>query len=201
MDSEDSELALLEARWRRSGERADLLAWLRARHEAGGLEAERVELAAALGHGVAREARAAVDLPELESDLRDWVIGLERWGIEPCVRAALVAVRFLTDADPDQACRRAAAIGALETLLACPCDEHEKAARVAWTDDAAWAAEVPWSEFAAEVAWNARWKVHSEDEVREAIRRDLLAWALDAPVRPWDASGTWGEGRTPSPEE
>jgi hypothetical protein len=187
----DAELRALLRRWKETQDRDDGVAYLRARVWRGGLEGELVELAAHLGDEVAQIALDA-DVPGPDPDLRDWVIGLERWGIEASVRAAVSASLLRIPADEPPQSPRVKAIRSALVLLKCPCDKHEKEARIAWSEDADWAFEVPWSEFAAEVAWAARWET-SEERVRERITAALLPWALgvEGPAASWDTPGTW----------
>jgi hypothetical protein len=55
----------------------------------------RVELAAYVGDPAARAVLSAPAPPEL--DLDEWVRGLQRWGKEPCVRAARAAVELVRE--------------------------------------------------------------------------------------------------------
>ena len=188
----DARLRALLRRWRETQDEADGVAYLRARLEVGGLEAERVELAAFLGHEVALSALGAREAFPRPSDLRDWVFQLERYGLEACVRAAVACLRMILPAEEPEESPRREGIRAAERLLTCPCDKHEKEARIAWTEDASWANEVPWAELAAEVAWSARWR-SSEQAVREAIAEVLVPWALEETPKSWDAPGTWND--------
>ncbi len=193
----DADLRELERRWQETNALADHVAYLRARKKLGPLAVERLDLAAYLGHEAARLAvgpERFEALPALVPDLRDWVLGLERWGIEASVRAAVAAVRLILPADEPAGAPSKKGLRAAEALLACPCDKHEKAARIAWTQDAGWSSEIAWAELSADAAWHSRW-VTSEEDVRVAITERLLPWALgeEGPAREWDAPGTGGD--------
>jgi hypothetical protein len=103
------------------------------------------------------------------------VLGFEAWGDEIAVRTLLALA----------ALRRAHsivvpgnAVPAAEGLVRCPCLEHERKARIAWSQDAPWSGDFDWAELAAEVAWETSWKT-SPEAVREAICEALLPWALE----------------------
>ena len=184
-------LRALERAWRASGAEADELAYLRARVGAGGLEAERVELAAALGHSPALEALGRPPTPLDGTDLRDWVLSLERFGVEASALVVAVSGRLTLADDTPRGTPRLEGVRAAEALVKCPCDFHEKAARIKWTEDAAWVNHVPWAELSAEIAWEAHWTT-SEPTVRTAITAKLLEWAVE-PARAWDGVGTGGD--------
>lgn len=115
----DGNLRLLERTWRESGSEADEAAFLHARVRAGLLKLEALERAELLGHAAASNALdALVEVrrkkggkrgdrgsrktrrptnPPAEQDHHGgvfWVIGLEAWGREACVRAAVALARL-----------------------------------------------------------------------------------------------------------
>ncbi len=190
-DVSDSRIRTLERAWRKSGAEADEIAYLRARIEAGGLEAERVELAAALGHSPAVEAQSEPPPVIDTTDLRDWVLSLERFGVEASALVIGVSGRLTLPEDAPRGTPRLEGVLAAEALVKCPCDFHERAARIKWTEDAAWVNHVPWAELSAEIAWEAHWAT-SEQTVRSKISAKLLQWALE-PSRGWDGVGTGGD--------
>lgn len=184
------------------GARARLL---RAHVRTGAIDVGRLELAAWLGDDDARHALGegayegfAADLRGVTrqevgtartagADLVAWVLGLERWGRQACVRAAIAGVRVgLAEVQHlRQGDLHAAREGleAAEAWTRCPCDAHARAGRGPWAD-ALWAATSSRSPEprAAVIAavraagWAAR--VSSPSRVREAIRGELLVWAL-----------------------
>ena len=143
------------------------------------------------------------DLIRRQFSLGGWVRGLVRWGPEVQVRAA-VSSALLVLATPGRLSRAAdehawRVLEEAHTWLADPCAEH----RLAWgrafvaarpQDRGVWGAflpapyarpeEVPTDE-AARVfnVWNARaveaaGELTSEAEVRAAVQRSLITWAL-----------------------
>lgn len=184
-------LRALEQAWRTSGAEADEAAYLCARVNAGGLDAERVELAAILGYTPAIHALGGSPPPPHAPDLRDWVLSLERFGIEASALVAAVSGRLTLPDDAPRGTPRLEGVRAAEALVKCPCDFHEKAARIRWTEDAAWVNHVPWAELSAEIAWEAHWAT-SEATVRSKVAAKLLEWAL-MPAHPWDGVGTGGD--------
>jgi len=127
--TDEQHLAELKRRWEESGLPADEAAWLKARTAAGDLPAERLMLAAYLGHEAARTADG--DALAAPDDLAEWVRGLERWGKEVLVRAAVAAARRVL---PLWERKRAGdrrphdAIAAAEAWLAEPTPERAAAA-------------------------------------------------------------------------
>jgi hypothetical protein len=121
----DDRLREAERVYRESGDVSAEARLLRERARAGTLAPERLELAAELGY---EGARAALDLPARRNShsLRDVVRGLERFGQEVVVRAALVVARRCVAVD-DALPATGACFTALEAWLVCPCDEHRDA--------------------------------------------------------------------------
>ena len=184
------------------GARARLL---REHVRTGAMDVGRLELAAWLGDEDARLALGEAHYEGFAADLRGatrqevgsartdgadlvaWVLGLERWGRQACVRAAIAAVRVGLDAEPhlSEGTLHAAREGleAAEAWARCPCDAHARAGRGPWAD-ALWGAtstrspEPRGAVIAAVRAagWAAR--AASPARVREALRAELLAWAL-----------------------
>ncbi len=98
------------------------LLWERVRR--GELERERLRLAAHVGDPAARMALAA-DAPPLPADLRACVRGLEAWGMDALVRAALAAAGRVLHLVPEPAVGWSrGAVEAIAAWLACPCDPH-----------------------------------------------------------------------------
>lgn len=87
----DARLREAERRWRESGAAEDEAAWLRERVRAGELGDDRLRLAAYVGHRPSVLALGAV--PPAPAYVQAWVYGLERWGEEACLRAAIAAAR------------------------------------------------------------------------------------------------------------
>lgn len=143
---------------------------------------DRLRAAAYAGHAPSRAALGDLPVGPPE-DLRDWVLGLEAFGIAPCLRAAVAAAEVLLEARDrgvvprEQVAITRQAILAARGYLDCPCAEHERAARKGWTRDAPWSYEFSWADVAAEVAWAAHWAT-SEAQVRSRIEASVLAWAL-----------------------
>lgn len=96
--------------------------WERVRR--GELDLERVRLAAHVGDPIARLALGE-QAPPVSADLRACVRGLEAWGKEAVVRAALGAassVLFLLPSDAEPWAR--SAVEAIAAWVRCPCDPH-----------------------------------------------------------------------------
>jgi len=183
----DERLRQLERRWRASGSVHDESGYLLERVRAGDLSRERLELAAYCGHQGARAASAG-DAPAAPQGLGDWGRGLEPWGKEPCVRAALSAGWAQSQAkeysvDAVRALRRALA------WIRCPCQRHRALAREAAgrsskirsATEAALAAAAADAEGAASKASKAlarAAKVVGEGRVRAAAQSDVASWAL-----------------------
>jgi len=154
---------------------------------------ERVELAAYLRH---------------EGELVGWARGLERWGKEVCVRAAIAAARAVLpgweeqqdgkfrahkrgEMDP----RPRQAIEAAEAWVLCPCDEHrEECGRRGTTQTAgqlvAFSIGVPGArpdeiQRTLPVVLAAAVEIAGEQAVRDAIKAELIPWALGSvdPIR------------------
>ena len=94
----DADLRELERRFRETGSVEDEAAWLRARVQAGELEASMLELAAYCRHsGAGGLDDRHQDLWELEGlpggRKRVWGEGLATWGEEACVRAMICVLR------------------------------------------------------------------------------------------------------------
>lgn len=173
----------------------------------GELGREGVELAAYLGHDAASRAVPELD-PETEG--REALVeGLARWGKEAFVRAAVAAAyavlpRFEEVLTHDDKPRKA--IAQAEEWIACPCEAHRVAARLAAdaADDAAREASLAEagddeSAFAAWTARNAALAAAAHDlrhaahealmtieeaaavevcDVDALVRQALLDWAL-----------------------
>lgn len=187
----DQGLRQLERRWRASGDPADEAAWLLGRLRAGELPAERLELAALLGHEPAARAAQEADrpLPPLLFDLRRrervpdtrWLIGaLWERSREAVVRfgAAIGRNRLGGGGGPDSRPALLAALDAAEAWCRCPCEEHRapaaRAGQAVWAaiSGQAWRAEGPellGAAFAAAVTAEAT----GPDEAR--FLRHLLA--------------------------
>lgn len=115
--------------------------------------------------------------PDAEGDLRDWVLGLERWSDEACVVAAVAVGRLLVargirgdEVPPPEA------LAASEFLVRWPDLRAEREARKAWAREAGWGLEVEWSELAAEVAWRAH-NTCGLEETLGVLRERLGEWA------------------------
>ena len=152
----DGDLRLLERTWRESGNETDEAAFLRARVRAGLLKLEALERAEALGHGAATLALdALVEMPHKKAGKRGdrgkrktrrptnpsnehdhhggvfWVIGLEGWGREACVRAAVALARLtlpIVARLPHEARLALRAIEAAEAWVVDPTAEAERLA-------------------------------------------------------------------------
>lgn len=88
----DVRLRELERRWREGRELADEAALLRERVRAALLTEERLRLAAYCGHEGACQATSFVQQPV---DNWTWAHGIPRWGLGPCLVAALAAGQVL----------------------------------------------------------------------------------------------------------
>jgi len=178
---------------------SDEAAWLQARVQAGDLDPDYLRMAAYLEHPA---AAAALDEPaEAHDDLREWVLGIEPWGDEACVIAAIACGRVLRAAGrTGEAVPSEAGLAAAQRLVDSPSHEHEVEARKRWTDEAEWMYEVAWAEIAAEVAWDAVW-ASSEDRVRALIRERLVPWALEKRPLPSEADPDGDEQRDSDAEQ
>ena len=135
-----------------------------------------------LGHAPARQ-HLGPDAPPPADDLRDWLLTLDTWGDEICVRA-LLALAPLRDQQSLPIPRNG--IPAAAALIACPCQDHERKARRAWSEDAPWSGEFDWAELLAEQGWEVAWK-GSADAVREALAEALVPWVLKLAQQPAEA--------------
>lgn len=151
----DGDLRLLERAWRESGSEADEVAYLRARVRAGLLKVEALERADVLGHAPARTAldelaelrhtkagkrgdrgKRKTSRPHQPGDQDHhggvfWVIGLEAWGREACVRGAVALARLtmpLLAGSPHEARLALRAIEAAEAWVVDPTEEAERLA-------------------------------------------------------------------------
>ncbi|RMG09324.1 MAG: hypothetical protein D6731_19965 [Planctomycetota bacterium] len=194
-----------ERSWERCAAAGDELAavrWAVERLRRGALDPRRLRLAARLGDPLARRlvGGGAPPPPDLEALLRS----LGRWDGTPWGRAAVAAAEAaLPHWEPrarvarkrSSARERAAARGYLDAaraFLACPCPRHEGALRarrpppgarfLRGLEDAA-RHEVPERPRAARATIRASARVAGEAPVREAVRADLLGWALADPRR------------------
>ena len=110
-------------------------------------------------------------------DLREWALGLERWGDEACVVAALAGGRLLRELrESGEDTPNVEALAATEFLLKQPSRLAEEAAREAWGRETSWAMSVEWAELAAEVLHRAGW-VAGEEACQARVRDALSAWA------------------------
>ena len=204
----DQHLRELEAAWRASGTVEDEAAWLRSRVQAGELEEERLELAAYCGHRAAASAAPERAAPD---NTRAWVESLREHGQAVAARvavacglvahAAWIAVeetfgRRWTEGDRAAAL---AAIHAAESWVVCPCWAHQEAAGVAAQVVSSWPPPACCFEYVAgtvrtEKAGTSGWfrsavegacVLSSEDQIRSAVRAELVPWALgySDPVR------------------
>ena len=151
----DGDLRVLERTWRESGSEADEAAFLGARVRAGVLELVALERAEILGHRAAslalgalvgrphragkrgdrgkRKTRRPTSTPA-EQDHHGgvfWVIGLEGWGREACVRAAVALARLalpVLAALPHEARLALRAIEAAEAWVVDPTADAERLA-------------------------------------------------------------------------
>ncbi|MBX3466650.1 MAG: hypothetical protein KF878_07105 [Planctomycetes bacterium] len=115
------------ARWRETGSDDALAAWLLARYHAGRVSAERLALAAALGH----EGAALTLGRRPEGDPLDAIRRAARdAGPEALVRLALAAARSAARGATVREVE--AALSAGEAWTACPCDAHRAAVVGPW---------------------------------------------------------------------
>lgn len=152
----DDDLRLLERAWRTSGSDADEAALLRARIRAGLLTVEALERAEALGHAPAslvleeraevrqqkgrkarrpgkRKTRRSLRGPS-EQDHHGgvfWIMSLESWGREACVRAAVAVARLALPRLPGQSLEARLALRAIEAAEAWIVDPTKAAERSA----------------------------------------------------------------------
>jgi hypothetical protein len=151
----DGDLRLLERAWRESGSEADEAAFLCARVRSGLLARESLERAETLGHAAASLALyALVVVPQRKAGKRGdrgkrkdrrrsgppsdqdhhggvfWVIGLEAWGREACVRAAVAPARLALPVieAPHEAALARRAIEAAEAWIVEPTADQERLA-------------------------------------------------------------------------
>lgn len=122
-------------------------------------------------------ASLASELLELPSDdLRDWLLGLERWGDEACVVAAIGAGRLLCERGvrgPEVPTPEA--LAAAEFLLRFPSRDAEREAHKVWMGEVGSGAQVEWAEVAAEVGWRAQHELGLES-TWDRLRGALRAW-------------------------
>lgn len=161
---------------------------LGARLRAGELDPARLDLLLHLGDPAARLAAGGGPAGE-EPDPQPWVKELRRWGKEPCVRAACAitgAALPLEEAAHPEDGRRRRALEAAGAWLACPCDDHRRAAKgqatrtpdgaASWTAEAAGARSEAWAHFASYAAREALIVLGARG-VREAVRAAVGRWA------------------------
>lgn len=152
----DGDLRLLERAWRESGSDTDEAAFLCARVRAGLLKLEALERAETLGHSSASLALdALVEMPHRKAGKRGdrgkrktrrssdppaeqdhhggvfWVIGLEAWGREACVRAAVAVARLTLPLLAGLSHERRLALRAIEAAEAWVVDPTADAERLA----------------------------------------------------------------------
>lgn len=196
-----------------AGDLAAASALLAERLRAGDLPEDRLRLAAHLGDPAAAQALGREPLAPPTITVSRWVRGLSErregawapWAREAFARAAAAAARNTLGCFRDDA-RAAAARGveALEAWIACPCDEHARAAAAAgsrvvlappgpaglfaarglrFAGPAVYRATtvplsaVPANATAGEVAMDAA-RATSPEAVRAAVRDALVPWAL-----------------------
>ena len=129
-------------------------------------------------------------------ELREWGLGLERWGDEACVAAALAAGRVLrTHRDRGEDTPTVEALAASEFLLAHPSTLAEHRAREAWGRETGWAMAVEWAELAAEVLHRAGWIGGSAAACLGPVRVALTRWAERR-----HSAGQTGAGSPPAEE-
>jgi hypothetical protein len=104
---------------------------LRERVRSGDLDAERLALAAHVGDPA---AVLASDAEPERLELMGWVMALDRWGREACVRAVVAAARTVLATWGGRS--SAVLLGAAEAWLRCPCAEHAALAEQAADDEA-----------------------------------------------------------------
>ena len=125
------------------------------------------------------DGRALLDYLSVrgEGDIREWTLGLERWGDEACVVAALSAGRLLRELkDWGEDTPNVEALAATEFLLKQPSRLAERSAREAWGRETGWALLVEWAELAASVVHRASW-AGDEETCLAHVREALSAWA------------------------
>lgn len=111
-----------------------------------------------------------------DDDLREWALGLETFGDEACVVAALAAGRLLRETgDSSEDAPTVEALAASEFLLRQPSALAERSAREAWGRDTGWALSVEWAELAAEVVYRAGWAA-GRGRCLARVREGLSAW-------------------------
>lgn len=168
----DDRLRALERRWKETGAAEDEAAWLREQVRHGDLPAERLRLAAYLGHEPA--LRVAGDAGVIA--VGDWLGPLGEHGREACVRVGLAAARagrLALAAEPARA-----VIEAAEAWLICPCGRHE-----ALAFDRSVAA---WDVLCEEVdaaALDLRWHVIGQEDaasLRREYRREIASQPASA---------------------
>jgi hypothetical protein len=184
----DEHLRALERSASQGGSEAEARL-LRERQRAGSLSAERLALAAYLGHEGALLALGETLDPE-DPDLREWLWGFMRWGRQGVTRALVAACSYGLQCAPDHP-RLGSLEDALETISAW-CDDREQGlfALESATEDAGEAQfDVMIEETAilwhvGSAVWNtamAAWKADTEEPDKPFLYK---AWeALDALVR------------------
>lgn len=203
----DEKLRDLERRWKNTGRIEDEVAFLRERVRLGELDPARLELAAFLGHPASRLASGRSGKPDFETeDLHHGIAHMPRFGHEACVRALVAIGRAAmthwhrAETIPSEALRAA------EDFVLCPCSEHAAKAAAASerylvhfqtigffgageaAADAATAAgsrgdddtpELQHAVWAATCPLGPQADLLTEEDLREAVRRELIPWALD----------------------
>lgn len=111
---------------------------------------------------------------EREPEPRQWLVRLIRWGREPCVRAALLAL----EQEPAALLRdEVRAAESARDWLRCPCAQHRRRAR-----EAAVRAGSGWAAVAATTAGVGTWPLGLAEgaPLRDegAVRAGVVAWAL-----------------------
>lgn len=122
----DETLRKLERRFRETGCVEDEALWLRARVQAGDLDAESLALATYVDPALGGPQEAGAP----PRDWREWASGLKEWGLSACVRVAVAAGQFsarhflaLYPGDP----RVQQALSAVEEWLLDPSEERRLA--------------------------------------------------------------------------
>src|SRR5262249_17998721 len=143
---------------------------------AGDLDPERLALAAYCGHPAARQALGD-DAPAIPAELVAWAYGLERWGKEAAVRAAIAAAAHVLprfEAELPERPETREHINRARSWLYDPqlVSHLQGSARVWWVPDGASDA----AQDAAGAAW-AAWVTAKEDASRAA---GALSRAADA---------------------
>jgi len=198
----DERLRELERRWQETGALADQAAFLKERVRSGGLEPERVRLAAFLGSELAKAALGAEPEPpgvEGDVDLQAWVEAIAAYGQPALARLAVAAA--------DHSARMVSSSGippravqAAEEQILCPCDAHAEEARR--RADPAWEPpdhpmRMP-GDLALAARSAARTAASSLPEARDAARlaaREARR-ALDRVPDPFGGTGTASLRRT-----